>query len=144
MLDDVVGVDDEGRAEGDALVPRQDAQSLGELLLVVGDPREVRSGQALVRLAPREVDEVGVRRRADQVGVAVREVTLQFAVALNFGRADEGEVLRPVEQDLPAAVGRAEIERLASRKSGRTLLYGHLDGRKLITNSQHSNLLFRS
>src|SRR5690606_24104089 len=42
MLDDIVGIDDEGRAEGDALAGIENAERARELLLVVGDPREVR------------------------------------------------------------------------------------------------------
>src|ERR1700741_3522890 len=41
VLDHVVGVDDEGRSESDSLLLGEDSESLGELLLVVGDPRKV-------------------------------------------------------------------------------------------------------
>ena len=67
---------------------------------------------------------------------------LQLAIADDLGRADEGEVLRPVEEDLPLAVGLAEIDRLAGRQRGRALLDGKLEGGKLVTNGQHAlNLL---
>src|SRR3982750_376892 len=41
VLDDVVGIDDEGGPEGDALVPGNDPERVRQLLLVVRQPREV-------------------------------------------------------------------------------------------------------
>lgn len=41
MLDHIVGVDDEGGAIGDTSIGSDDAERVGEILLVVGDPREI-------------------------------------------------------------------------------------------------------
>src|SRR5437763_1966913 len=40
VLDDVVGIDDEGGAIGDALIRSDDAERVRQLLLVVGNPGE--------------------------------------------------------------------------------------------------------
>ena len=45
MLDHIIRIDDEGRAERDMLVLVQDPERLGELAASVGDPREVRAGE---------------------------------------------------------------------------------------------------
>ena len=98
-----------------ATMPSASASSLR----VIRDPREVGRGEALVGLAPGVVDEIGVGRRADQDRVAIGEIALEIAIADDLGRADEGEVLRPEEQDLPLAVGCGEIDRLAGGQSAR-------------------------
>jgi len=56
-----------------------------------------------VVLAPGEVDEFGVGRGAVDDRVAVLEVAGEFAEGRDLGRADEGEVLGPEEDDLPFA-----------------------------------------
>ena len=112
VLDDVVRIDDERGAEGDMLVAVEDAERLGQLRAIVRDPGEIGIGELLVGAAPGEVDVGGVGRGADQDGVAVREILRELAIAGDLGRADEGEVLRPEEQDLPLAVGLGEVDRL--------------------------------
>src|SRR3546814_4676793 len=101
MLDHIVRIDDEGGAISDACILGDDAKRVGEFLLVVGDPGEIAVGEPLVRLAPCEVAEIGVGGSADQHRIPAGEVALQIAIADDLGRADEGEVLRPVEHDLP-------------------------------------------
>src|SRR3546814_2115759 len=99
MLDHIVRIDDEGGAISDACILGDDAKRVGEFLLVVGDPGEIAVGEPLVRLAPCEVDEIGVGGSADQHRITVGEVALQIAIADDLGRADEGEVLRPVRSE---------------------------------------------
>src|SRR3546814_4484487 len=43
MLDHIVRIDDEGGAISDACILGDDAKRVGEFLLVVGDPGEIRS-----------------------------------------------------------------------------------------------------
>src|SRR3546814_1328917 len=62
-----------------------------------------------------------------------------IAIADDLGRADEGEVLRPVEHDLPLAAGIAQIQCLAGRKRADALLHRNGNRRKFIANSQHSH-----
>src|SRR3546814_7513853 len=76
-------------------------------------------------------------RRADKHRIAIREVFLQFAIADDFGRTDEREVLRPEEHDLPLAAGIAEVQRFACREGADALLYGNGDCRKFVANCQH-------
>ncbi len=83
----------------------------------------------------------GVGRGADQDRIAIGEVALQLAIADDFRRADEGEILRPIEQDLPLAVGLAKVDRLAGRKGGCALLDGNGEIGKLVTNGKHEDSL---
>src|SRR3546814_20674082 len=76
----------------------KNAEPVSQLLRIVGDPGEIRVGEPLVRLAPGAVDMGGIGRSADQHRVAVREILVQLAITDDLGRADEGEVLRPVER----------------------------------------------
>src|SRR3546814_3364787 len=55
-------------------------------------------------VAPGEIDELRVDRHAIDDGIAVVEVTVQLAEGSDLGRADEGEILRPEEDDLPLAL----------------------------------------
>src|SRR3546814_7085558 len=100
----------------------KNAEPVSQLLRIVGDPGEIRVGEPLVRLAPGEVDMGGIGRSADQHRVAVREILVQLAITDDLGRADEGEVLRPLAKDLPLPVRLAEIDRLFGRQCGRALL----------------------
>ena len=117
----------------------EDAERFGELRAIVGDPREVGIGELLVRRAPGEVDVGGVGRGADQHRVAVGEILRELAIADDLGRADEGEILRPVEQDLPLAVGLGEVDRLACGQRGHALLDGKNEFGKLVANGKHAS-----
>ena len=67
----------------------------------------IGEGQGLqvgVVLPPGQVHELAVGRDAIDHGVAVVEIALELAEAGDLGRADEGEVLRPEEHDLPLAL----------------------------------------
>ena len=106
VLDDIVGIDDEGGAIGDALVavdgcPSASASSF--LLSAIHGKSAAASRSSDLRQA-KWTKSVSVEAPI-RIGVAVREIALQLAIADDLGRADEGEVLRPVEDDLPLAVG---------------------------------------
>ena len=94
--------------------------------------------ELLVRAAPCEVDVRGVGRGADQLGVTVGEIGLELVIADDFGRADKGEILGPVEEHLPLAVGLAKVDRLAGGKRGRALLDREIESGKLVPNGKHS------
>src|SRR5579863_8997522 len=102
--DDALGIDDEGRPERYALVLVEDAERGRELALDVGEPREGDLAEILAALAPRDMDELAVDRQTEKLRVAVAEVAVEGVEADDLGRADEGEVLRPGENDQPLAV----------------------------------------
>jgi hypothetical protein len=99
--------------------------------------REVGLGETLVRLAPREVDEIGVGRGADQDRVTVGEILGEVAITDDLGRAHEGEVLRPPEQDLPLAGIVLVGQRLAVGQRRHALLNRNLELGNLVANGEH-------
>src|SRR5690606_3930846 len=101
VLDDVVRVHDEGGAQGDAVFFVQDAQVAGQLAAGVSELPDRQLVQVGVVAAPGQLDELVVGRTAEHDGVAVFEVLAQLGEGGDFGRADEGEVLRVEEDDLP-------------------------------------------
>jgi hypothetical protein len=52
------------------------------------------------------VDELGVGRHGQHLAVTVGKLLVQIAETLDLGRADEGEVLRVEENELPLALVR--------------------------------------
>jgi len=105
VLDHIVGIDDEGGAIGDARIRGDDPESVGELLLVVRDPREVRRCKALVRLSPGVVDEIGIGRGSYQLSVAVFEVPRQVAIADDLGRVSPRSRVSPAGRAPPCWTG---------------------------------------
>src|SRR5512134_1345946 len=101
--DDAVGVDDERRAQRHAFLPVENAERRRELALDIGEHREREVLQVRMLAAPREVDELAVGRGAVDHRVAVVELAVQLAERRDLGRAHEGEVLRPEEDQLPLA-----------------------------------------
>ena len=77
--------------------------AVDELALDVRQHRERQVAQVLVALAPGEVHELRVGADAVELRVAVAELLVELAEGRDLGRADEGEVLRPEEEDLPLA-----------------------------------------
>jgi hypothetical protein len=96
-----------------------------------------RSLEVGVVVAPREVDEVGVGARAEHLGVAVGEVLLALAELRDLGRADEGEVHRPEEEDLPLALVALVVDLLNSLPFSRLTTAWSLKRRKLVADGQH-------
>jgi len=52
---------------------------------------------------PGVVHELGIRAATENLGVAIGKFLIQFAEGRNFGGADESEVFRPEEINLPLA-----------------------------------------
>ena len=88
-------------------------------------------------LPPGQMHELAVGRHAIDDRVAVGEIAGELAEARDLGGADEGEVLRPEEHDLPFAL----VGRLVEVAEGRLGVGGHhaLDGKigEFIAYSQH-------
>ena len=96
VLDHIVRIDDEGGAIGDALFRMKDAERVGQLLRIVGNPGEIRVGKPLVRLAPGEVDMAGVAYRATYIvdpHNVIQHVTVN---GLNQGR-NPAEAIRVLD-----------------------------------------------
>lgn len=143
VLDRVVGVDDEGVAIGDA-VRRAHAEAVNQRALGVGELPDRQLVQVPVIAPPGELAELVVGRAAQHHGVAVLEVLRQAGEFGDLSRADEGEVLRIEEDDLPLARKTCLAQRLEralslfflSLKSG--LHADHLKRWQLGSNSKHS------
>jgi hypothetical protein len=77
---------------------------------VVGEPREDDLAEIVAALPPGEMDEIAIGRQAEKLRVAVGELAVQLVEADDLGRADEGEILGPGEEDQPfpgiAGIGR--------------------------------------
>lgn len=99
-LDLVVGVNDEGRAVGNS-ISVEHAGRFSEFTLEVREDRERQRFEIFVLCTPLEVDELVVDGCAKNLRVAVRELLVELAESGNLGGADEGEVLRPEEDDAP-------------------------------------------
>ncbi len=143
MADDAFGIDDEGSAQGNAGALFENAKFGRQFALNVRQPREGQRLQVGVMGAPSGMDEIAIGRRADQHGIAIREILFQAAVADDLGRADEGEILRPEEHDQPLT-GIGFVGNL--REIGLVVRAGHggqVEFREAIANGQHcEHLLF--
>jgi hypothetical protein len=82
------------------------------LALDVSQHREWQVLQVRVVVAPCQMYEFAVDRRAINHGVAVVEFAVDLAERGYFSRADEGEVLRPEEQHFPLARVRCLVDAL--------------------------------
>ncbi|MCY1465331.1 hypothetical protein D9M71_834620 [compost metagenome] len=98
--------------------------------------------------APGQLDELVVGRTAEDHGVAVFEVLAQLGEGLDLGRADEGEVLRVEEDDLPLAVKAVLRQRFERRDAvffvvvEARLHASDLEFRQFLTDAQHSGAPF--
>ena len=95
-----MGVDDEGCAVCNAVLV-QDAQCAGQLTLEVGCHDDGQVHELLVGTAPCVVGVLVVDGNTDNLAVAGLELVSELAECCDFGGADEGEVLRPEEDDAP-------------------------------------------
>src|SRR5579883_292398 len=138
--DDALRIDDEGRAQADALALVEDAERGRELALEVGQHRERQCLQVGVVLTPGEMNELAIGRDAVHDRVALVEFLVQLAEGGDLGRADEGEILRPEEHDLPLALVGLVVDRL-ERGLGVAAHHGlEVEGRELVPNRQHETL----
>jgi len=99
--DHSLGIDEEGRALGDAEVSIENAELFGEVALEVRDHGEGQVFEAGMVVSPGKVDILGIVAAAEDLGIARGEVRMEFAEADDFGGADAGKVERPEEVDLP-------------------------------------------
>src|SRR5262245_8486087 len=89
VLDHVVRVDDEGRAQRDAGLRIAHAELVDQRALDVGKAPVRELVQVLVLAAPAELGELVVGRAAEQHGVALVELTRQLVEADDLGGTDE-------------------------------------------------------
>ncbi|MCY1171802.1 hypothetical protein D9M73_119250 [compost metagenome] len=120
------------------LVLVENAELRSEHAAIVGQPREIGRRQIGIGLAPCQVDVRGIGRSADQHRVTIFEIALQARITDDLGRADEGEILRPVEQHLPLARKGVLAERFTGGQRVDALLDGNGEIGELIANGQHS------
>src|SRR5882672_8088389 len=90
-------------------------------------------------VAPRQVDEVRVSARAQNLRVAVDEVFVALAELGDLRRADECEIHRPEKDHLPLAAVRALGDLLKLFPFLQTHYSVQFEIRKLLSNCQHSN-----
>src|SRR5262249_14203408 len=93
---------DEGIAIGNA-VRRAHAEAVNQRTLGIGELPDRQLVQILVIATPGELAELVVGRAAQHHGVAVLEILRQAGEFCDLRRADEGEILRIEEDDLPLA-----------------------------------------
>src|SRR5580704_1480052 len=138
--DDAIGIDDEGGAQADAFGLVEDAERLGKLALEVGQHGEGQRPEVGMVLAPRQMHELRIGRDAVEHGVAIVELAVEPAEGGDLGRADEGEILRPEEHDLPFA-GIALVGNVLEGGPGVGAHHRlEVEGRKLVADRQHETL----
>ena len=103
VLDDVVGVDDEGRAQGHTGRHITHTQHVHQAALAVGKAPVAELVQVFVVTPPAEFAELVVGAATHQHGVTLFELPRQLVEGHDLGRANEGEVLGPEIDDLPLA-----------------------------------------
>jgi hypothetical protein len=128
---------------GTPSVAVEHAERRGQLALGVGQHRDRQVAQVVVVEAPVEVHELAVGGHAVEHRVAVLELAVQLAEGGDLGRADEGEVLRPEEDDLPLAgvgVGGNLLKGLAGAAEalGAALDGGEVEARENVADGQHA------
>jgi hypothetical protein len=148
VLDDIVRIDDEGGAQGDAVFLVQDAQFASELAAGVGELPDRQLVQVRVVAAPGQLDEFVIGRAAEDDSVAILEILAQLGEGGDFGRTDESKVLRIEEDDLPLAVKAVLRQRF---KRGDAIFFmvvearlhaSDLEFRQFLTDAQHSGAPF--
>jgi hypothetical protein len=141
-----VRVDHVGGAQGDAFFFIQHAEGAGELAAVVGEVPDRQAVQVGMFPAPAQLGVLVVGRAAQDHRVALLELTAQAGELGDLGRADEGEVLRVEEDDLPLAGEALVVERL---EGALAILFmavelglhaRDLELRQLLANTQHQSL----
>src|SRR5689334_25274105 len=91
-------------------------------------------------LAPGEMYVLRVDRDSVDHRITILELAIQLAEGRDLGRTNEGEVLRPEEDDLPLA----RVGRVADLLEGGLGIGAHhrleVEGRKLVADGQHETL----
>ena len=86
--------------------------SLNEFVLDVGEHREGDFEELVVGGTPLEVGELGVDGSTQNLAVAVEELIVQIAEGLDFGGANEGEILGVEEDNAPLALEAVAVDGL--------------------------------
>src|ERR1039458_7196226 len=94
-------IHDESGALGHALLRIQNAERRAEFAFDVGQHGEGQVVQIGVMSPPGVVDELAVGAASQDLRVAILKLLVEFAEGRDLRRADEGEVLRPEEINLP-------------------------------------------
>ncbi len=147
-LDDTIRVDDEGRAVSNA-VSVLDTEGTHQVVADVGEHRERDLDELRVGCTPVEVGELVVTGAAENDGVAVIELFVELAERGDLGRADEGEVLRVEEHDLPLADVRlvGDLLKVVIRRCSvsvaqvAALESGQIELGKLVTDGEQSHVI---
>ncbi len=143
MLDDVVRVDHEGRAQGHAFVLIEHPERTGELAARIGELPHLQAVQVRMLAPPAELGVLVVDRAAHDDRVAVLELPVEPGESGDLGRADEGEVLGIEEDHLPLP---REALRVDGLEGADALLFvvvetglhaRDLEVRQLFANTQH-------
>ena len=118
----------------------EDAEGGRELAPCVGEHGEGKGAKGRMILPPREVHVVRVGAAAEHLGPAGTKVRLPPAELGDLGRADEGEVHGPEEDDEPLAgvVVAADLAELLARLEAHHGL--ELEVGETIANGQHDLL----
>lgn len=117
MLDDVVGVDDKGRAQCHTLGRIAHAKLIDQRTLGVAKAPVCELVQVLAVTPPAKLAEFVVGRAAQEHCIALFELAGELVEADDFGRAHEREVLGPEVNDLPLAGAAFLGDRLEGRNA---------------------------
>src|SRR5271155_2034298 len=111
VLDDVVRIDDERRPQRHPFLGVAHAELVHQRAGDVGELPLVKTPQLGMIAAPAELGELVVGRTAEHDRVAVLKLLGKLGKTDDFGRADEGEILRIEVDNLPLARKRPLVER---------------------------------
>ena len=112
MLDHVVRIDDERRAERHAFPRIADAELVDERAGHIGELPVIEAAEVAVIAPPSELRELVVGRAAQDDSIALFEVLRELGEADDFSGTDEREVLRVEVNDFPLARERPLVDRL--------------------------------
>src|SRR3984957_8276017 len=138
--DDAVRIDEERRALRHALFRIENAERAGKALRGVGQHGERQIAQILMILAPCQMHELAIGARGQDLAIAILELLIQIAEALDLRRANEGEILRIEKHAKPFAFVRV----VRDREKGLLDAFGRnsrleVELRKFIANGKHMN-----
>ena len=145
VLDDVVRIDNKRRTIGNAFRRLTHAQTVNQFAARVSELPDRQFCEICVVAAPGQLHELVVRGTAEHNSVAIFEVASQTGEFSDFSRADEGEVFRVEEDDLPLALKGILRDRLERAFAVLLMLHefrlyaGDSELGKLFANAKHSD-----
>jgi len=143
VLDHVVGIDHEGRTVGNALFRIANAEAIDQRAIGIGELPDAQLLEVLMVAAPGQLRELIVGGAAEHDRVAILEIAVQVGESDDLRRADEGEVLRIEEDDLPLARKAFLGDRLERAFAALFVLHefrlhaGDLEVGKFVANAKH-------